>query len=35
VEGTFVYRVSEEGKLVSLRAYWEVENIRLVGPGEE
>jgi len=35
VEGTFVYRVSEEGKLVSLRAYWEVENIRLVGPAEE
>ena len=35
VEGTFVYRVNEEGKLVSLRAFWEVENMRLIGPSEE
>ena len=29
VEGTFVYKVNEAGKLVSLRAFWEVEKLRL------
>ena len=32
VEGTFVYRVNEEGKLVSLRAFWEVDKVRLSAP---
>jgi len=32
VEGTFVYRVNAYGKLVSLRAFWEFENMRLIGP---
>ena len=29
VEGTFVYKVNEAGKLVSLRAFWEVDKLRL------
>jgi steroid delta-isomerase len=29
VEGTFVYKVNEAGKLVSLRAFWEVDKMRL------
>lgn len=32
VEGTFVYRVNADGKLVSLRAFWEFENMRLTVP---
>jgi len=29
VDGTFVYKVNEAGKLVSLRAFWEVDKLRL------
>jgi steroid delta-isomerase len=29
VEGTFVYKINEAGKLVSLRAFWEVDKLRL------
>ena len=29
VEETFVYKVNEAGKLVSLRAFWEVDKLRL------
>ena len=32
VEGTFVYRVNEEGKLVSMRAYWEADKLKLIEP---
>ncbi|MEE8372485.1 MAG: nuclear transport factor 2 family protein [Dehalococcoidia bacterium] len=32
VEGTFVYRVNDEGKLISMRAYWEVDKLQLIGP---
>jgi ketosteroid isomerase-like protein len=32
VEGTFVYRVNDEGKLISLRAFWEADKISLTGP---
>lgn len=35
VEGTFVYRVNEEGKLVSLRAFWEADQMSLSGPSEQ
>jgi len=31
VEGTFVYRVNEEGKIISLRAFWEADKITLTG----
>jgi ketosteroid isomerase-like protein len=32
VEGTFVYKVNDEGKLVSMRAYWEADKLKLIGP---
>lgn len=31
-EGVFVYRVDEEGKIVSMRAYWEHERPQWQGP---
>ena len=31
VEGVFVYRVNDEGKLVSLRTYWEFDAMKRVG----
>jgi len=30
-EGVFLYRVNDEGKILSLRAFWEVERPRLEG----
>jgi ketosteroid isomerase-like protein len=32
VEGVFTYRVDEAGKLVSLRAYWEMDNLKVLAP---
>ncbi|UCC60878.1 MAG: nuclear transport factor 2 family protein [Dehalococcoidia bacterium] len=32
IDGTFVYKVDADGKIVSLRAFWEFENMRLIGP---
>ena len=32
VEGTFVYKVNDEGNLVSLQAFWETDKITLTGP---
>ncbi len=34
VEGTFVYRVNEEGKVTSLRAFWEADKISLTAPDQ-
>ena len=31
-EGVFIYKVNDEGRLVSLRAFWEHERPRLDGP---
>ena len=30
-EGVFVYKVNEQGKILSLRAFWELERLRLDG----
>jgi hypothetical protein len=35
VEGTFVYKVNEEGKLISLRAFWETDKLKMVDPSEK
>jgi hypothetical protein len=32
VDGVFTYRVNDEGKLVSLRAYWEIGSMKLFPP---
>ncbi|MCC7077915.1 MAG: nuclear transport factor 2 family protein [Acidimicrobiia bacterium] len=32
VDGVFCYRVDEDGRLVSLRTYWELEKVRYVPP---
>jgi hypothetical protein len=31
VEGTFIYRVNREGRIVSLRAFWETDKLALTG----
>ena len=33
VDGVYVYRVDHEGRLVSIRAYWEFDNLRMVSGG--
>ena len=33
VDGVYLYRVDEAGKLVSVRAFWEFEKLRIVAPG--
>jgi len=35
VEGAFIYKVNKAGKLVSLRAFWEVDKMSLSRPSEE
>ena len=32
VEGTFVYKVNADGNIVSLRAFWEFDNMRFIQP---
>ena len=34
VEGTFIYRINKEGKLVSLRAFWETDKMSLSTPSD-
>ncbi|MCB0975072.1 MAG: nuclear transport factor 2 family protein [Actinobacteria bacterium] len=34
VQGVFVYRVDEQGLLTSLRAFWEMEQLRFTPPGQ-
>jgi len=35
VQGTFVYKVSADGRLVSLRAFWEVDKLTLTRPDRQ
>ena len=35
VEGTFVYKVNAEGRLVSLRAFWETDKLALTRPARQ
>lgn len=35
VEGVFCYRVGDDGRLSSLRTYWELEKVRFVPAGED
>lgn len=32
VDGVYVYRVDEQGKLVSVRAFWQYDDLRIVPP---
>lgn len=33
VDGVYVYRVDDEGRLESIRAYWEFDNLRMISGG--
>lgn len=33
VDGVYVYEVDDDGKLVSVRAYWEFDNLRMIPGG--
>lgn len=35
VEGVFCYRVGDDGRLSSLRTYWELEKVRFIPAGED
>lgn len=32
VEGVYLYRVDDDGRLVSVRAYWEFDRLRIISP---
>ncbi len=33
VDGVYLYRVDDDGLLLSVRAFWEFERLRVVAPG--
>lgn len=35
IHGVFIYRVNEEGKVISLRTYWEFQDMEMVPPFAE
>jgi steroid delta-isomerase len=35
VEGTFIYKVNTEGRIVSLRAFWEVDKMTVTRPDQQ